>query len=347
MSADDFSAKYSASVPCYERLKDDSLRLITRALDGAGIKYMSVSGRVKTLESATSKVKLKKYTDPLKEMTDLIGVRVILYLASDVTHANTVIRGLFEVDENNSIDKRAPKAIDTVGYRSLHLICSLGKARLELPENRDFSGISFEVQVRTALEHAWAEIEHKENYKANQERSLPSDLQRRLMILAGTLELVDNELSAISSAADRYRQKVINGDASLANEPLNITYINSITMKKFSDLNISVEAVPNGAEGDLIEELTDFGLRTITQFQDFISEFLSEKRVVEAYLMEETNVLGITRDAMMCADLERFLRTAYHSHFGFSWEDVSFISKLTGRDVSPILQGYGINPFSG
>jgi hypothetical protein len=86
-----------------------------------------------------------------------------------------------------SIDKRRDLNIREFGYRSVHLICSArGSQLIRYP---DLRGRVFEVQVRSLLEHSWAETEHEVVYKAGVRFPLP--MKRRFSSLAATLEVVD------------------------------------------------------------------------------------------------------------------------------------------------------------
>jgi hypothetical protein len=80
------------------------------------------------------------------------------------------------------------------GYRSLHYVC---RAEGGLPAEA-----RFEIQVRTLLEHAWAEIEHDLGYKSPE--AIPAAARRRLHRLAGLLELADQEFGAIRRELDAY-----------------------------------------------------------------------------------------------------------------------------------------------
>jgi len=64
-----------------------------------------------------------------------------------------------------------------------------------LPEYKRFSGLVAEIQVRTILQHAWAEIEHDIQYKAIS--ALPTRVRRRFASLAGLIEIADREFQAI------------------------------------------------------------------------------------------------------------------------------------------------------
>ena len=63
-----------------------------------------------------------------------------------------------------------------------------------------------EVQARTILQHAWAEIEHDIQYKSS--ATIPHDIKPRLMALAGLLELADREFQAIQDADRDLTQQV-------------------------------------------------------------------------------------------------------------------------------------------
>jgi putative GTP pyrophosphokinase len=104
-------------------------------------------------------------------VTDLVGARVITYFADDVDRVARIIRNLdnFEIDPRNSVDKRRALQADQFGYQSLHLVALLSKRRI-FTENREFEGLKIEIQIRSLLQHTWAEIEHA-YYKA--ERTLP------------------------------------------------------------------------------------------------------------------------------------------------------------------------------
>ena len=112
-----------------------------------------MESRAKTVESFKGKVERedKDYTDPLNEITDLSGVRIISYYNSDVDEISNLIRREFEIDEKNSVDKRKIDEEDRFGYQSSHLVVSLSDSRQDLFEWSAFKGLRAEIQVRTVL----------------------------------------------------------------------------------------------------------------------------------------------------------------------------------------------------
>lgn len=153
-----------------------------------------VAARVKELPSAIAKVRARQYGRPSWQLTDQIGVRVIVYYPEDVDRVANALRSKFEVDEYRSVDKRRELQLRQFGYRSLHILIRLGK---ELPPQlqKHFSRFWIEVQIRSILEHAWAEIEHEICYKSG--ITFPNDLLRRFSALAGSLEILDQQFSTL------------------------------------------------------------------------------------------------------------------------------------------------------
>ncbi|MGK0391329.1 MAG: putative GTP pyrophosphokinase [Maribacter sp.] len=147
--------------------------------------------RVKDDESLTNKLVRKNYKyDSLHEITDILGLRVILYFEDDIYAVEEILKKQFKVDEKNSMDKRSFDE-DRFGYRSLHYIVSLDDERLLLPEYQPYKDIKFEVQIRSILQHSWAEIEHDIGYKGVNE--IPTNAKRTFCRVAALLEQADIE----------------------------------------------------------------------------------------------------------------------------------------------------------
>src|SRR4051812_35058209 len=80
---------YAALEPELRQVTDRYVAIITTLLDDAGINYLSVTGRTKSVASFAAKAARTLegealYADPLTQITDVVGVRVITYLQSDV-----------------------------------------------------------------------------------------------------------------------------------------------------------------------------------------------------------------------------------------------------------------------
>ena len=188
--------EYRDSLPLLEQMKEEVLAKLREALDRNGLIVTAVEARVKTEESLAGKLALKggKYAT-LDEVTDLVGARIITFYTDDVDRIAAMTEQLFEVDWNNSVDKRMLHQLDSFGYNSLHYICRVPGYHFR-----------FELQLRTTLQHAWAAINHDTGYKSGIE--IPRMYMRRMNRLAGLLELADDEFSRIRSEITDYRRRV-------------------------------------------------------------------------------------------------------------------------------------------
>ncbi len=145
-----------------------------------------------------------KYASPQEEITDLAGVRVITFFPRTVGKVDEAIREQFEIEEK--VDHTASlQREEKLGYQSVHYVVKLTGQRTALPEYRKFIGLRGEIQVRTVMQHAWAEIEHDIQYKSAV--IIPSGIKRRFIALAGLLEIADREFQAIQDADNSLREE--------------------------------------------------------------------------------------------------------------------------------------------
>jgi ppGpp synthetase/RelA/SpoT-type nucleotidyltranferase len=143
-----------------------------------------------------------KYSDPLVQIKDKAAVRIITYFLSTVKEVCAIVEQQFEILEKDERENSDP---DRLGYQSVHYLIKYSPARYTLPEYRRYSGLIAEIQVRTILQHAWAEIEHDIQYKAV--ATLPDRIRRRFAALAGLIEIADREFQAIEDADRSLREE--------------------------------------------------------------------------------------------------------------------------------------------
>ena len=230
--------EYRDNLPLFNEQAAKVFNTIKKTLDDAGLLVASIEYRVKTEESLAGKLELKgsKYRT-LADITDIIGLRIITFYIDDVDKVASAVERLFTVDWENSVDKRKAHEIDSFGYLSLHYICSLP----DIPYH-------IEIQMRTVLQHAWANMNHDTGYKSGVE--VPRQYLRNLSRLAGMLELVDDEFSRIRSELTDYRRRVkaLVASGNLDEVPLDgDTYRSFLELEPFSALNRRIAAV-NQAE---------------------------------------------------------------------------------------------------
>ena len=197
----DLTIEYANKFNLYQSFTNVCHNIINNYIDERGLRIHSISSRTKDISSLWGKLinKDKQYAE-LNNLSDLSGIRVITFFSEDVDIIGSIIEKHFKIDEEKSIDKRKMLDPDRFGYLSLHLVCSFPDDRLKLANFSKYKGLQFEIQIRSLLQHSWAEIEHDYGYKVS--REVTAEIRRHFSRLAGLLEIADSEFMIIKKAAD-------------------------------------------------------------------------------------------------------------------------------------------------
>lgn len=192
--------EYADHYPETTAATDDFVGLVRTLLDDAGINYLTVTGRTKSVASFAEKANRARdgralYPDPLEQITDQIGVRVITYVLDDVSAVAELLFDQLSVLDDRDLARETAQQ-GRFGYASRHLLVALGRNGLA-EEHPGLQGRRASVQVRTVLQHAWAEFEHDIRYKGTVPEEHGPDLDRRFTLAAGLLELADREFATI------------------------------------------------------------------------------------------------------------------------------------------------------
>lgn len=305
---------YRREQPVYSRLAESVKSTLTSALIHAGIPFVDVACRPKEPESFKEKIDRKGYKNPQEQMTDLAGIRVIAFTESDVERVKELIDRAFHIHLEKSLDKGAELGKDRFGYRSVHFVCDLGDRRLTLDENTPFQNRVFEIQVRTVLQHAWAEIQHDRGYKF--EGVLPADIERRLYAQAAILESVDREFDRLAREVDKHA-KVSEAKTAAGDLDIEITSASlSAYVANLADLHDLSLIRMRGSKlmPALIMEMHNLGVLKINQLQKYFSEDYIAS--YNKYGLGGSNTdLVFTRRALMYEDLQRYVNESR-----FTWD---------------------------
>jgi putative GTP pyrophosphokinase len=93
-------------VPIHSRLTEAVAQLIQTLVKNNKAEYLSIDKRTKRIDSIKEKIKRKNYKTLKNEMTDISGIRIIVYLESHVDPIVNIIRETFEIDQENSLDRK-------------------------------------------------------------------------------------------------------------------------------------------------------------------------------------------------------------------------------------------------
>lgn len=227
----------------YRRAKNDFIflgnvvsELLHNIVKQSDIQVLTIEHRVKQVDSLVGKLELKgdKYKD-LSDITDILGVRIVCFFADDVDRIAPLIESTFEVDRENSVDKRELLDPNAFGYLSLHYICSL-------PFNKQYPdsifGKKFEIQIRSSLQHTWSAFFHDVGYKS--EFDVPRQIVRDYSRLAGLLELADDRFVYIRDYMENYTAEVKN---KIANNQGDELKIDMVTLREYMHRNINMQSL--------------------------------------------------------------------------------------------------------
>ena len=270
---DDYSRYFSV----YRELQTFASDYLESLLKHENLKVHSLTSRLKAPESLKAKVaRPDKTYRKIHEIKDLCALRVVTYFEDAIELIASVIEANFQVDLAHSVDKRRILDSSQFGYSSLHYVVTLPN-KTSIPAR--LQGIPFEIQIRTILQHAWAEIEHDLGYKS--EESVPSHIRRRFSRLAGLLEIADEEFVAIKKYLKSYEQglstRIAEKSQTVSIDALSLSsFIDSPTVKKLDlylaeELGICLEENKFFIEY-LIKILSFVGLKSICDIESAIFE---------------------------------------------------------------------------
>ncbi len=202
MDLNELKKAYEGRRQVFERLAQSARYHLQLNLEQKKIKVHTLLHRIKELDSLWEKAERQGAKDPLHDIHDLVGLRVVCLFRSDIPRVLGIIRESFEVVEEENKEDRSEKR--TFEYMAVHII-----ARMR-PKNAGFEGavsqqipveiqqIAFEIQVRTIGQDAWACISHHLAYK--QEASFPPDHVRDLSALSALFYLADIHFELLRTA---------------------------------------------------------------------------------------------------------------------------------------------------
>lgn len=306
-------ADYDAVRVTAEKFRQQLQQQMQALVDSADISLgFPIESRVKTWESIWDKVQRRSLQlDNIRDLPDLIGVRLIVLFRRDTERLCANIRDAFQVI--SSEDKGSHLRQDQFGYSSIHMIVRIPKAWLSVPSFASFGELTAEVQVRTVSQHAWAAASHKLQYKNEQDVPLP--IRRSIHRVSALLETVDLEFERVLLERETYRTDV---DLT-SSEPLNTDSLEKVLDSIFPAANKEP-----GQEGYafLLWELSEFEVSTVDRLAILLRKHYKE-------VMEEEKGM-VTSDTVSSARVKEkgvyfvhagLARRAMRLEFGKRWDE--------------------------
>lgn len=272
---------YSVSRGSYEDCLNYVENTVKNIIKSQSINVHEIVGRVKTIESLEGKVKRKNYSN-LAEITDLCGIRIITYFSDDVDKIAELISQEFEVDLENTIDKRKSEDPTKFGYVSLHYVVGLREENTSPTLYGRFKNIKLEIQIRTVMQHAWAEIEHDLGYKSKED--IPDQYRRQFSRLAGLIELADDNFLQLKNNINSYEQEIreklptskkelpIDSSTLMTYVTEDQNYIELLNTIKSSDVDIDFN-INSSFLSTIVQRVKKLGLKTIGDIDELLDRY--------------------------------------------------------------------------
>ena len=303
---------YIKNRPTYKKLSEKIKTIVSELLDVKELTYHMVTNRAKDIDSFKKKIQHEKYDDPINQITDLAGIRIITYVEDELKGVCNELENIFEIDKEQSLDKSEELGIDRVGYKSVHFIAKIKEDRLKLPEYAIYEGKFFEIQIRTILQHAWAEIEHDRNYKFS--GKLPDEVSRRFKLLAGVLEIADREFNNIASEIDRISESVEAGTKSgKLDFEINSTSLKQYLETKFEDLWKGGFTLEPNIKEYILKEIEKYGISNLKEFDELVPDKFADEIINFQSSSSDKKIfaVGLIRLILIINDCDKYFTKSY------------------------------------
>lgn len=329
-SSEKIIEEYEKHCGTYTAFTQATEKLVKDLLNENNIRVLSVTSRIKEKESLFKKIeKSERELSRLEEIHDISGLRIVTYFAEDVNVVAKMIQREFDVNEKLSVNKLDLLDPDRFGYISLHYVAKLSESRLKLTEYKRFASCQCEIQIRSILQHAWAEIEHDLGYKSK--LAVPKEIRRRFSRLAGLLEIVDVEFDQIRQSLAKYEKEVPAQivkapDAVLINKASLNSLITTSSIIKELDRDIA-KATDSNIRGSytefdqLLMQFQYIGFETIGQIETALRSYSSE---IASFAKRWVNKFRIGRrsgESYFASGISLFYLNLYLVGKTFSYEE--------------------------
>lgn len=275
-----------------------------------------MENRVKDWKSIKEKIERKQITlKRLEDLTDLIGIRLILLFKRDVDGVAELLNEAFTV---LSVEDTGERLGDSqFGYQSIHYNVQMPESWLNVPTMSEFGKFQAEIQVRTISQHIWAASSHKLQYK--QEGNVPPPVRRAIHRVSALLETVDLEFERVLQDRTAYVSKL--NDELEDNLPLDVDSLK----RALEDIWPASNSSSDDPYAELLSELAVIGVFTSRELKETIGNLKSQvlkndQQFVRKYQDDESFMNKLGEDYY-----ERIARGVWLTHVGLTRQAIGLL----------------------
>lgn len=291
-SENKYQIEFQEKVEKYSQLVNSINDVLENLLIKANIPILTVSHRIKSFESFEDKIDRKQYSNPIDQIEDICGLRIICYYRSDVIRISELIATELEILE--SFNKEDLLKENEFGYRSFHIIAKIPDTWSSTPNYRNLTHLKFEIQIRTVLMHAWAEIQHKLAYKS--ENQIPKSMRKEFAFLSAKLEESDFQFERLKNERERLKSEFITILTDQNNSPIKDS-LNLDELRVWLELNFPDRKEDLSSISKLLDDILEANL----DFNDIVNAYEKAKGFILKELEKSETFLtrsGIIRTAL-------------------------------------------------
>lgn len=333
----DLEKEYHTIAPMAQRLCTTLGSELRHMLASNGIVLgVPIEHRVKTWESIAEKLERKAIEiESFREVSDLVGVRLIVVFRRDVEQVCDLLEKTFRVVHKD--DKQALLGESQFGYQAIHYEIQLPSEWLSVPSLAPLKGLSAEIQVRTLSQHIWAAASHILQYKS--ESSVPLTIRRAIHRVSALLETVDLEFERVLSGREEYREEPLE---ELETVQLDVDLLARILDKELPEQNKKDEDEPYSK---LLRDLFEFEVDTPQKLKMLLHKNWKEVLRHESRTVKNAMSQGESGLKFWATTPERAARGVFFTHvgltrtalskeFGERWEEYIRATRGEGKKMS-------------
>jgi len=264
---------------------------------------------------------------PFPLVTDLLGVRIICAFLQDLTEVEKQLCSCFNIVEVER--KGADRTFREFGYESTHILVEVPQRyhqELTLP-----SGLLFEIQIRTILQDAWAEVEHELIYKTE---FTPFDLplKRKLASINASLSLADIIFQEIRDYQNRLNRELDTRRGSFYHQADSVTQIH----RQYPDTTVVDEATERSSSlNKVVQDIADPAL---TYVRGTIDDMLLE--AIQAHNQGNLGRAILIYTKIIEAEPNNIILSVIYKHRGMAY----FASSQYEQALSDFTKSAHSNP---